>query len=321
MDAGDVGANERSTNVQRSASRGTAFARVQMNKGHLGLCEPQINPEFKQSSQHRLGNGLRTEASFAEFSKKRAKRLGLSDDEHRKIGQTYSCIRQSRRNTEAEQRNCVRESFRGFEKERDMAAGRGSLYPSSGQGRTVYLNLSGKSAAAAGSKCERATEALGKMSVKGDDETKRDHLSARESSAPEQKKAILTQKRIVRGQNKDKPTGRKDLIKSALCSKHFYGETTCQSSYKRYPNSLYSPNVRQRPIWADRVVASIGSGHWYLPFNHHSGIGTDYRINYVTENEVQDQVARRRNHHAAQNHRKLTFRSEYTAQFHQSNFS
>ena len=83
-------------------------------------CEPQINPEFKQSSQHRLGNGLRTEASFAEFSKKRAKRLGLSDDEHRKIGQTYSCIRQSRRNTEAEQRNCVRESFRGFEKERDL---------------------------------------------------------------------------------------------------------------------------------------------------------------------------------------------------------
>lgn len=50
--------------------------------------------------------------------------------------------------------------------------------------------------------------------------------------AIETKKPTFTQKRIIRGQNNDKPTGRKDLIKSALSSKHFYGETTCQASYK-----------------------------------------------------------------------------------------
>ena len=55
----------------------------------------------------------------------------------------------------------------------------------------------------------------------------------------EPKMPTLTQKRIIRGQNKGKPTGRKDLIKSALCSKKFYGETTCQSSYRVRYNSIY----------------------------------------------------------------------------------
>lgn len=137
--------------------------------------------------------------------------------------------------------------------------------------------------------------------------------------AIETKKPTFTQKRIIRGQNNDKPTGRKDLIKSALSSKHFYGETTCQASYKPYTNSSYLPKARQRPIWADRVVTSIGSGHWYLPFNHKSGIGTDYRIQYVTEDEVEKQQRSKRRNMIEKNRKHHLVRSEYTAQFQDQN--
>jgi len=322
MDAGFKGSSKkRSTldvpTVGKSPSRGGAFARIHMNKGHLGLCEPQINPEFKNGGERRASNPLRTEASFAEFSKNRGARLGLTDEEHKKIGQTYSCIRQSRLNTEAERRNCVRESFRGFEKERDWAALNASLYPSAR--RTVFLD---KEVVKESNKAEQ--DARGEKSGLGDEgcghiEPKKvpsaqDVYQKLIASPTQARRPTLTQKRIIRGQKNDKPTGRKDLIKSALCSKHFYGETTCQSSYKRYTNSLYSPNARQRPIWADRVVASIGSGHWYLPFNHQSGIDTDYRIQYVSDDQIQKQQSARRRTIVEKNG-KLAFRSEYTAQF------
>jgi hypothetical protein len=138
-------------------------------------------------------------------------------------------------------------------------------------------------------------------------------------STTEPKMPTRTQKRIIRGQNNDKPTGRKDLIRSALCSKKFYGETTCQASYKPYTNSSYLPKARQRPIWADRVVTSIGSGHWYLPFNHASGIGTDYRIQYVTEDEM-EKSQRGKRRHIVEKNRKSSSRSEYTAQFQDQNY-
>jgi len=140
-------------------------------------------------------------------------------------------------------------------------------------------------------------------------------IGSKSSQTKKPTQSTFTQRRIIRGQNNDKPNDHKDLMKSALCCKHFYGETTCQASYKPYTNSSYLPKARQRPIWADRVVTSIGSGHWYLPFNHTS-INSDYKVQYVTEEEVEKQQRAKRaiDKRVIGKNRKAN-RSEYSAEF------
>merc|ERR1719240_2267785 len=313
MDKGCAQSRRRSqTDVGKSPSRGSAFARIHMNRGHLGLCEPQINPEFARQKRRSMSGRNLTEGSFAEFQKNRGPRLGLTDEEHAKIGQTYSCIRQSRLNTEKERNFGLHGSRTGYG-------------PDEYQYRTVRLKIDNQNTTSPQN--DKAED--GKNSCKSKEE---------KSSCPEiePKKApsasdiyeklidsenslikkatqnTFTQRRIIRGRNNDKPNDHKDLMKSALGCTHFYGETTCQASYKPYTNSSYLPKARQRPIWAYRVVTSIGSGHWYLPFNHTS-INSDYKVQYVTEEEVEKQQQAKRS--AKEQRAKRKNRSEYSAEF------
>ena len=41
---------------------------------------------------------------------------------------------------------------------------------------------------------------------------------------------------------------------------------------------MYIPTDKQRPVWADRLITSLGSGHWHLPLQHHSSVETVFKV-------------------------------------------
>lgn len=92
--------------------------------------------------------------------------------------------------------------------------------------------------------------------------------------------------RVIRGTRFRKPIGHPDML--AQISKNTTNQgTTNTEAFKSYDSSVYRP--RGRPIWADRLITSIGSGHWYLPHLHTSSISTEYRPKYITEADVAEQ--------------------------------
>ena len=64
--------------------------------------------------------------------------------------------------------------------------------------------------------------------------------------------------RIIRGTPAGKPLGHPDMYQQISKNKRFEGNTTTNEAYKAYDSSVYRP--RGRPIWADRLITSIGSG-------------------------------------------------------------
>merc|ERR1719240_1059539 len=252
MDKGCAQSRRRSqTDVGKSPSRGSAFARIHMNRGHLGLCEPQINPEFARQKRRSISGRNLTEGSFAEFQKNRGPRLGL---------------------TEAERRNSVRQSFRGFEKERNFGlhGSRTGYGPDEYQYRTVRLKIDNQNTTSPQN--DKAED--GKNSCKSKEEKSscpeiepkkapsasdiyEKLIDSENSQIKKATQNTFTQRRIIRGRNNDKPNDHKDLMKSALGCTHFYGETTCQASYKPYEalkSNVLSEKIVQNTVQNSKIA-------------------------------------------------------------------
>ena len=63
--------------------------------------------------------------------------------------------------------------------------------------------------------------------------------------------------RIIRGTRSGKPIGHPDMLAQISKNTSNQGSTNTEA-YKSYNSSVYRP--RGRPIWADRLITSIGSG-------------------------------------------------------------
>ena len=63
--------------------------------------------------------------------------------------------------------------------------------------------------------------------------------------------------RIIRGTRSGKPIGHPDMLAQISKNTSNQGSTNTEA-YKSYNSSVYRP--RGRPIWADILITSIGSG-------------------------------------------------------------
>ena len=68
--------------------------------------------------------------------------------------------------------------------------------------------------------------------------------------------------RIIRGTRSGKPIGHPDMLAQISKNTSNQGSTNTEA-YKSYNSSVYRP--RGRPIWADRLITSIGSGEQSIP--------------------------------------------------------
>lgn len=318
--------------VKQSQSRGSGFKRINLNKAHLGLeRERQINPKLPPQAFRRYTRaGAPNEGSFTEFEKSRGPRLGLTNAEIQKIGQTYCCIRQSRLNTDAEKRNAQREQFRRFECKQH-------------EDQIVHLMKNKRKKPLVLLPPPESEEELKKPSMPRIRTLSRSQLPTRkvfnvpllEPQSGEQKPELEvdlfemmrnlpkkdplfpifeTDCRIVRGSNKGKPTDSKNCLKQGL-SDRMGDESTNSRFFKCYPPHMYIPTDKQRPVWADRLITSLGSGHWHLPLQHHSSVETVFKANYIDEEDLKGMQREHCVERTDKDRRRIVFRSEYTTQY------
>ncbi|CAG5095889.1 Oidioi.mRNA.OKI2018_I69.XSR.g14386.t1.cds [Oikopleura dioica] len=306
--------------VKQSQSRGSGFKRINLNKAHLGLeRERQINPKLPPQSFRRYTRaGAPNEGSFTEFEKSRGPRLGLTNAEIQKIGQTYCCIRQSRLNTDAEKRNAQREQFRRFEckQHEDQII---DLMKNKRKKPLVLLPP------------RESEEELKKPSTPRIRQLSRSQLP---------KKKVFNVPLLEPQSGEQKPELEVDLfemMKNLPKKEPLFPifETDCRivrGSNKGSQQIARTVSNRGSPIeWeTSPLTADFSSathricifqqtsnvhGHWHLPLQHHSSVETVFKANYIDEEDLKGMQREHCVERTDKDRRRIVFRSEYTTQY------